>query len=135
MPEKPDLRTYHVEWGQEAADVTAENEYDAWAKFCDGHTQAQRHPNAFERKITEIGGEGPAPEDVLRGAEPSEAAETQQPEVESDESPVDQLPAHDAIDRISRMRSRDRLNEIIANDQRQTVVHAARRRLGELPAD
>lgn len=47
------MTTYCVKWGTEEATISAENESDAWAKFCDGHIQAQRTPHAFERSIEE----------------------------------------------------------------------------------
>jgi hypothetical protein len=49
-----------------------------------------------------------------------------------DDSPVVDLPAHDAIDRISRMKSKDRLEEISKNDARPTVKAAAQKRLEEM---
>jgi hypothetical protein len=49
-----------------------------------------------------------------------------------DESPVHDIPANEAIDKISRMRTKERLEHIANNDQRPTVKAAAEKRLGEI---
>lgn len=46
--------------------------------------------------------------------------------------PVDNLSAAEAIDKISRMTSKDRLEAIVVNDQRVTVSKAAQNRLDAL---
>jgi hypothetical protein len=48
------------------------------------------------------------------------------------ESPLADANADEAIDRISRMRSPEKLQEVIDTDPRVTVQEAARRRLAEL---
>lgn len=50
----------------------------------------------------------------------------------NDESPVADENAPDAIDRISRMRSKDRLQEIADTDPRVSVQEAAKKRLEEM---
>lgn len=50
----------------------------------------------------------------------------------ADNSPVSDSNAADAINQIGKMRSRDRLQHIIDNDQRVTVQDAAKRRLAEI---
>lgn len=47
-------------------------------------------------------------------------------------SPVKGQPAHEAIDHIGRMTSKDRLQAIADNDERATVKKAAEDRLAEL---
>jgi hypothetical protein len=51
------------------------------------------------------------------------------------DSPVADEAAREAIDEISRMRSTDKLNEIVATDSRSTVVEAARKRLVEVEGE
>lgn len=102
---------YQVAWGDETKVVTAETENDAWAKFAESSELATRHPKLHEREIVEL-------EDVVL-AEPVA-------------SPVANLTADEAKDHISRMRSVEKLEEIIASDSRVTVVEAAHKRLAEL---
>lgn len=78
--------------------------------------------------------------DLLRCAVSADSANTRIVEQSQDvsdesvevESPVVEETAQDAIDRISRMRSAEKLQEIIDTDQRITVTEAAERRLAEL---
>lgn len=51
---------------------------------------------------------------------------------DADESPVSGDNAGDAIDQISRMKSRDKLQHIVNSDPRATVKKAAQDRLGAL---
>lgn len=51
---------------------------------------------------------------------------------EAVESPVSASTADEAKDRISRMRSVEKLQEVIASDPRVTVVEAARKRLEDI---
>jgi hypothetical protein len=51
---------------------------------------------------------------------------------DADTSPVSESNAGEAADQISRMRSRDRLQEIIDRDPRVSVKEAARKRLATL---
>jgi hypothetical protein len=57
------------------------------------------------------------------------AKRAEAPKVDTDNDPVADLTAPEAVDKISRMTSKDRLNEIVANDQRATVKDAAKKRL------
>jgi hypothetical protein len=50
----------------------------------------------------------------------------------ADTSPVSASNADEAIDQIGRMRSKERLQSIVASDPRTTVKEAARKRLGAL---
>lgn len=111
-------KQYRITWAPGVI-VTAENETEAWAKFCDGNEEARKHPKMYPQII----------EEVLPEPTPVEHSIP----VHIVDGPVDQLPANEAIDQISRMRSRDRLKEIVASDQRPTVVQAARKRLTEIP--
>lgn len=67
---------------------------------------------------------------------PPQAAETaaseSPPEQEAEQSPLADDSAVEAIDKISRMRSTEKLEEILASDERVTVQEAALRRLEEL---
>lgn len=110
-------RTYRITWAPPVV-VTANDENEAWAKFCDGNEEARKHPKLYPRYIEEV----VTTEDVR-----------QPEEVTPVTTEVDQLPASEAIDRISRMRSRPHLEAIVNSDQRQTVKEAARKRLTEIP--
>lgn len=52
--------------------------------------------------------------------------------VAEEESPVDSDTADEAKDKISRMRDKDKLQSIAANEKRPTVADAAKKRLAEL---
>lgn len=56
------------------------------------------------------------------------------PESASDEDPVKELNADKAIDAIGRMRSPEKLQQVIDNDQRASVKAAAQKRKDELAA-
>lgn len=105
------MKSYCVKWGVEEDTVYAESETDAWAQFCDGHDNARRSPRAFDRTIAEV---------------------VAKPEESTDESPRAGLSAEGAKDRISRMRSAEKLQEIINSDTRVSVVEAAKSRLAEI---
>lgn len=51
---------------------------------------------------------------------------------DTEDSPVGDQTAEEAKDHISRMRSSEKLQDVIDNDPRVTVVEAARKRLDEL---
>lgn len=60
------------------------------------------------------------------------AQATDTPADDADASPLSDTDATHAIDQISRMRSRDRLQHVIDSDKRTTVQDAARKRLEAL---
>lgn len=110
------MKSYQVTWGSVAAVVIAADETEAWANFCQKHDLASRQPKLFEREIVEI------------DADQAEAVAASAPAT----SPVAGQNADEAIDHINRMRSADKLQEIIDADTRVTVTEAARRRLTEI---
>lgn len=87
----------------------------------------------IERKLAESGStvQGIAPPAPLQGT----PQQPTQPEGQSEagESPVKEDSAADAIDAISRMTSREKLEAIVAHDSRVTVQNAAKARLSNLP--
>lgn len=109
------MNRYEVTWGEESSVVAAPNEKDAWSKFVEGHDLAAKHPELHERVIEVV-----------------EEAEVVEDEESTEQSPVVDQTADEARDHISRMRSAEKLQEIIDTDQRVTVQEAARKRLAEL---
>jgi hypothetical protein len=113
------LKQYKVTWGDLEGVVQAVDEHDAWARFCDGHIECQRHPKAFPRCVTPL---DPKVKKATAG----------QSEDEEEGSPVCDIPAHEAIEKIKRMRTIDKLHHIADTDARITVAEAAKARLEEL---
>lgn len=48
------MKTYEVIWGADSAQVQAICEQDAWAKFADGNSLAQKHPHLYDASIKEV---------------------------------------------------------------------------------
>lgn len=96
-----------------------------WAELASG--EPSNVPLAPPKQATEApAGITVPPDAAVSDEEEAAAAE------EADASPVSDENAHDAIDQISRIRSRDKLQSIIDNDKRQSVQDAARTRLAAL---
>lgn len=109
------MNQYRVTWGEEVVLVEAADEAEAWAKFCEGHDVARKHPKMHERKVEEI--------------KPAPVKEAVSKPVRS---PVEDLLAHDAIEKIGHMRSVDSLQKIVDNDTRSTLTEAAQKQLDEI---
>ncbi len=108
------MKTFCVTWGEEKACVYAEDANEAWALFVKGNEVCTKHPNLYPRTIKEV---------------------TEQPVAASSDvavSPVADMKVDEAKDHIGRMRSPEKLQEIIDADKRSSVVDAARNRLTEL---
>ena len=60
------------------------------------------------------------------------AVVTEKSQPESAESPVANDNAHEAVEKIANMRSKDKLHGIADNDHRVTVQEAAKKRLAEI---
>lgn len=115
------MKAYTVKWGEEEeVNVFAETEQDAWAAYCEQNDLARKHPNLNERTITEVVSSSSS---ASSGTEAADATVV---------SPVINDTADVAINNISRMRSPERLQEVIDHDPRVTVVNAARKRLVEI---
>jgi hypothetical protein len=114
------MKMYKVEWGEDCKCVHANDAAEAWAKFCEAHPIAIRHPRLYEQIVTEV---TPHEASVLAssGDESSE-----------NESPVEGESANEAKDEISRMRSKEKLQDIADNDPRPTVRASATKRLEEI---
>jgi len=86
------------------------------------------------KQITRYGGDElfpppPAPEEPeVAPAEPTHKRHA----ASADDDPVHDMNVGEAIDSISRMRSQDKLRQVIDNDQRASVKTAATKRLAEL---
>lgn len=115
---EPEKCRYRVTWGDETREVEALNETDAWTQFVGENTdsEAYKRPATHHKIIEKLDDEKP---------------KSHKP-VEGKVSPVVNESAELAIDNISRMRSREHLQEIIAYDTRSTVAAAAKKRLAEL---
>jgi hypothetical protein len=121
---EPSKRRYKVTWGEIVREVVAVHKDDAWSQFVGGKTDTQewKFPNLYERVIEDL---GPA----------DDGGKTEPADVESDESPVEGDSVADAKDKILRMRSVEKLQEIAANDHRVSVRDAASKRLQELTGE
>ena len=72
------------------------------------------------------------PEDKKATAPSASAALDKEEETTTEDDAVLNMNAADAIDSISRMRSVEKLEAIVVNDKRKTVIDAANKRLAEL---
>ncbi len=110
-------RGWAVAEGEDARAVAARNPAEP-------QQQASAAPSGILAPIIEESG--------TRRGRKAKAAPAEGEESDADTSPLSEENATDAIDHISRMRSRERLQQIAANDKRDTVKAAAQKRLGEL---
>jgi hypothetical protein len=76
---------------------------------------------ARDLATTEVNVQGVSPSPTVAGV----------PQIE-DKSPVGGMAAAEAIDGISRMTSKEKLQSIVDHDKRTTVIDAAKKRLGEV---
>lgn len=127
---EPVKRRYKVTWGIESREVVAVHKDDAWSQFVGGRedTEMYKHPNAHQRIIEDL---GPVEEE---GAKKKKKAKANllDPDAPVVLSPVIDQTVELAKDNISRMRSVEHLQQIVASDPRKTVVEAAEKRLTEL---
>lgn len=109
------------------------DETEAWAAFCDGNREAQRNPKLFERviELLEIDEKVDQPE-LMRASEILGAEVTATNGPADHEAPTAEDSAEVAKDKISRMVSREKLRDIVANEKRPTVSKAAEKRLQQL---
>lgn len=75
-----------VTFGHDSAEIEAATPDDAWAGFCANHAAAMKHPNLYERTITEIVSEvlvspEPEPESPVVEAEVCQPSAVQESEV------------------------------------------------------
>jgi hypothetical protein len=68
----------------------------------------------------------------VRGVGPAPSVRGVTEEQEEEESPVDGLNVTEAVPKVLAMRSKEKLQHIIDNDKRATVVEAAKKRIAEL---
>jgi hypothetical protein len=124
---EPKKKRFKVTWGDIVKEVIAVHNDDAWSQFVGDSTDSMeyKYPNLHTRIIEEL---GPADD----SEESEEIADDESAPEEDAVSPVANLNADEAKDTISRMHSRNKLQEIAATDKRVTVSEAAQKRLTEI---
>lgn len=117
----PPKHRYRVSWADEVREVEAVHEDDAWSQFIGGNENhpAYKQPKAFPRVIECL----------------DEECNTEADSQSDEESPVAGESVADAKDKISRMRSVEKLQAIAANDPHVSLQAAAKARLEEIKGE